>query len=97
VTQELAGFKEETYAEDDTNFKDYQMNPGDECTFYSTGKEFTMQHWYMCYTCGLDGNSGACSVCVRKCHAGHHVAYAKKSSFFCDCAPSGQCKIYKPD
>lgn len=94
----IAGFKADEYKEDDSNFKDHMQVPEDECTFYRTGKNFELQHWYMCYTCKMDGNSGCCSVCIRKCHAGHHVAYAKKSSFFCDCAvDSGKCKIYNSD
>lgn len=55
------------------------------CTFATTGTDFVEQHWYLCYTCGLTGSTGACSVCVQTCHAGHDVVYGTKSRFFCDC------------
>ncbi len=38
-----------------------------------------------CYTCGLVGDRGCCSLCALVCHRGHDVSYARKSSFFCDC------------
>jgi E3 ubiquitin-protein ligase UBR4 len=55
------------------------------CTFVSTHGEFTEQHWYNCYTCGLTWDKGCCSLCARVCHKGHDVGYSRKSSFFCDC------------
>ena len=51
----------------------------------STHGEFTEQHWYNCYTCGLTWDKGCCSLCARVCHKGHDVGYSRKSSFFCDC------------
>ena len=57
----------------------------DLCTFTATGSNFEKQHWYHCYTCGLSNSEGCCSVCVRRCHAGHDVSYARFSRFFCDC------------
>lgn len=50
----------------------------------------------MCYTCGLSGNEGVCSVCVKTCHKGHETAFVKISSFFCDCQFKFKC-ISLPD
>ena len=58
---------------------------GKSCTFGSTHGEFTEQHWYNCFTCGLTWDKGCCSLCVQVCHKGHDVGYSRKSSFFCDC------------
>ena len=55
------------------------------CTFASTQKEFTNQHWYHCHTCKMVDRYGVCSVCARVCHADHDVTYSKHGSFFCDC------------
>ena len=59
----------------------------DLCTFTSSGRSFTEQPWYVCYTCGLDGGQGCCSVCAERCHAaaGHRVVFSRVSRFFCDC------------
>jgi len=54
------------------------------CT-YVRHSDFNEQHWYQCYTCGLTGERGCCSLCALVCHAGHDVSYARFSSFFCDC------------
>lgn len=58
------------------------------CTFVSSHKEFVNQHWYHCYTCGLVNDKGCCRLCVRLCHRGHDVSYARLSCFFCDCGSS---------
>ena len=55
------------------------------CTFTVTQKEYMTQHWYHCHTCAMLDSVGVCSVCVRVCHKGHDVTYAKHGSFFCDC------------
>jgi hypothetical protein len=55
------------------------------CTYTSTAGDFTDQHWYNCYTCGLVYDKGCCSLCAQICHKGHDVGYSRKSSFFCDC------------
>ena len=89
----LEGYKQIDYDVSEAYHKDYMSQPEDKCTFLRTGNNFENQHWYFCYTCGLTGDSGACSVCVKVCHAGHHVVYAKKSSFFCDCRDCGNCKF----
>ena len=81
----LEGYRQNELDVANTYHKDYMAAPEEKCTYMRTGKNFEPQHWYYCYTCGLTGDSGACSVCVKVCHAGHHVVYAKKSSFFCDC------------
>ena len=60
-----------------------------KCTFASTSGAFVEQHWYNCATCGLVGDKGACAACIRTCHAGHDISYARKSSFFCDCGARG--------
>ena len=57
----------------------------ESCTFAHTKSGHVKQHWYFCYSCLLVGNKGCCSVCAKRCHAGHDVAYASNSSFFCDC------------
>ena len=59
------------------------------CSFALTGSNFTEQHWYYCYTCGLTQSEGCCSVCIRVCHKGHVVSYSRKSRFFCDCGAGG--------
>lgn len=76
--------------------KKYMERPDEGCTFLQTKKEFRMQHWYFCYTCGFTGNSGVCAVCIHTCHKGHQVAYSRKSNFFCDCGDSGRCQSLKP-
>ena len=62
---------------------------GDEpplvCTFVSSPKQYVNQHWYHCYTCNLVHDKGCCRLCVRLCHRGHDVSYARLSCFFCDC------------
>ena len=55
------------------------------CSYSHTGDDFTEQHWYNCYTCGLSWDKGCCNLCARICHKGHDVAYSRFSSFFCDC------------
>lgn len=50
---------------------------------------FLDQHWYTCYTCGLTGDKGCCSLCALVCHRGHEVEYSRYSSFFCDCGAEG--------
>jgi hypothetical protein len=59
------------------------------CSFAVTGSNFTDQHWYYCYTCGLTQSEGCCSVCIRVCHKGHVVSYSRCSRFFCDCGAGG--------
>eukprot|EP01105_Mastigella_eilhardi_P001440 TRINITY_DN1173_c0_g1_i1.p1 TRINITY_DN1173_c0_g1~~TRINITY_DN1173_c0_g1_i1.p1 ORF type:complete len:2168 (+),score=563.64 TRINITY_DN1173_c0_g1_i1:2610-9113(+) len=61
------------------------------CTYVQTGKNFSEQPWYFCYTCGLVTSEGCCSTCVKVCHKGHDVAYARFSKFYCDCG-AGHCK-----
>lgn len=58
------------------------------CTFVSSHKQFVNQHWYHCYTCNLVNDQGCCRLCVRLCHRGHDVSYARLSCFFCDCGSS---------
>lgn len=59
------------------------------CTFAKTKKEYVVQHWYHCYTCGLTGHSGMCSVCATTCHRNHDTVYHDCTGFFCDCGASG--------
>jgi hypothetical protein len=51
------------------------------------------QHWYYCYTCGLVESEGCCSVCVKVCHKGHEVAYARHGNFFCDCGAARSAQV----
>jgi E3 ubiquitin-protein ligase UBR4 len=62
------------------------------CTYAQTGSKFTEQCWYHCYTCNLQQYEGCCVVCVKVCHSGHDVAFARKSSFYCDCNASETCR-----
>ncbi len=55
------------------------------CTYVESSGDFVEQHWYNCFTCGLVGEKGCCSVCIKVCHAGHSVSYSRFSSYFCDC------------
>ncbi|CAM9745306.1 unnamed protein product, partial [Discosporangium mesarthrocarpum] len=64
--------------------------PPRACTFVATHKKFVDQHWYHCYTCGLVQERGCCSLCVRVCHRGHTVTYARRSCFFCDCGGTAE-------
>ena len=59
------------------------------CTYVKGGDEFSVQHWYNCYTCGLHWDKGCCGLCARVCHKGHDVVYSRQSSFFCDCGHGG--------
>ena len=61
------------------------------CTFVETGGEYSEQHWYNCYTCGLVWEKGCCSLCAQICHKGHDVGYSRSSSFFCDCGAEVAC------
>lgn len=64
---------------------DAQQEPPLVCTFVSSHRQFVNQHWYHCYTCNLVNDKGCCRLCVRVCHSGHDVSYARLSCFFCDC------------
>jgi len=66
------------------------------CTFVVTGGDFSEQHWYNCYTCGLVWDQGCCSLCAQICHKGHDVGYSRKSSFFCDCGAEVAANSSKP-
>lgn len=63
------------------------------CTFRVTGHEYAKQDWYTCVTCVQSGrlgpSDGACLPCVQRCHAGHHVTFAARAAFFCDCGAAG--------
>lgn len=52
---------------------------------YAVESGFIEQHWYNCYTCGLTGDKGCCTLCALICHEGHEVSYSRYSTFFCDC------------
>lgn len=64
---------------------DSRQEPPLVCTFVSSQRQFVKQHWYHCYTCNLVVDKGCCRLCVRVCHRGHDVCYARLSCFFCDC------------
>lgn len=69
------------------------------CTYSSTFGDFTEQHWYNCFTCGMIFDKGCCSSCAQICHKGHDVSYSRKSSFFCDCGAevrTFKCKCLSP-
>lgn len=49
----------------DNSFKKWGIQPITKrdvlerrCTFAQTGEDFTVQHWYNCYTCGLKWDRG---------------------------------------
>lgn len=65
------------------------------CTYTSTAGDFTDQHWYNCFTCGLVYDKGCCSLCAQICHKDHDVGYSRKSSFFCDCGAEVRTNIGK--
>jgi len=67
------------------------------CTFTVTGSQFVEQHWYFCYTCGLSGSEGMCSICAQVCHKGHEISYSRRSRFFCDCGASAHSSIAPVD
>lgn len=69
----------------ETSAPDGQQEPPLVCTFVSSHRQFVNQHWYHCYTCNLVNDKGCCRLCVRVCHSGHDVSYARLSCFFCDC------------
>ncbi len=69
----------------DTDDSSTSLKRQTRCSYVSTGGDFTEQHWYNCYTCGLTWDKGCCSLCALVCHKGHDVGYSRKSSFFCDC------------
>ena len=62
------------------------------CSYTISGGMHIDQHWYNCYSCGLTSDEGCCLVCAQTCHEGHDVAYARKSSFYCDCGAQGSTK-----
>ena len=55
------------------------------CTFVRSKKEYLVQHWYHCYTCGLTDHTGVCSVCAATCHRNHETVYHGYTEFYCDC------------
>ena len=71
LAEGIEGFKEEKVDKYDTDYLQFMERPEETCTVLRTKRDFVMQHWYYCYTCGLTGNKGCCSVCVRRCHKGH--------------------------
>jgi len=76
-----------------------EIDRGRVCTYVRTGRDYAMQPWYCCYTCGLTFSEGCCAICARICHAGHDVSFARVSNFFCDCgagAKGCKCKCLKP-
>lgn len=60
---------------------------------YAFEKDFREQHWYHCYTCGLTGDKGCCTLCLLLCHKDHDVEYSRYSSFFCDCGGKGSSNV----
>ena len=70
------------------------------CTFAVTGPHMVpTSEYFVCYTCGLDGDKGCCTACAAICHAGHvtnkrsfPVDGGREGQFFCDCPESGGCK-----
>ena len=62
------------------------------CTYVNTGNSFLVQEYFRCITCGLDEKKrkGACKICIKTCHAGHDVRFAKNDRFFCDCGAEGE-------
>jgi len=90
----IEGFKEASFVKKDT-IKDEAGNDL-LCTFSKTQRNYQQQHWYMCYTCGLNGQEGVCSTCAKTCHKGHEVVYCRISSFFCDCQFKFKC-VCLPD
>jgi regulator of replication initiation timing len=63
------------------------------CTFASTGRLYSKQPIYHCFTCQLDEQhqgKRCCAACAMICHAGHNVAYVDSCTspgqgFYCDC------------
>jgi len=62
----------------------------DLCTYLKTEKSYSYQDWFYCHTCGFEDLEGVCTVCIKTCHAGHDVTFAKNSPFFCDCGAKGE-------
>ena len=62
------------------------------CTYVNTGNSFLVQEYFHCITCCLDEkkHEGACKICVKICHAGHDVRFAKNDRFYCDCGAEGE-------
>ena len=83
------GLSQEAPLMPDLEPEETQLEVPTKCTFASASGAFVEQHWYNCATCGLVGDKGACAACIRTCHAGHDISYARKSSFFCDCGARG--------
>ena len=50
------------------------------CTHSDTGQQCVKQDWFHCLTCGIIDQNGVCAVCAKKCHAGHDVVFANRSS-----------------
>ena len=79
--------------------KPYTFQSSCLCTYTESGKNFIMQRWYSCKTCGLTGNSGCCEVCLLRCHVGHDVMLRKTSAFYCDCGAERKecCALLPPE
>jgi hypothetical protein len=70
----------------------------DVCSAVHTGRKHVEQPWFMCITCStstsgepprFNPSEGCCVACATKCHAGHSLAFAGCTPFFCDCGVSG--------
>ena len=56
-----------------------------ECTFNTTGPQFSIQKSYQCSTCYPEGNKGVCLFCAIECDENDHkLGEPIFSSFFCD-------------
>lgn len=70
-----------------------------KCTFTVTGRHYTKQKWFFCYSCGFVDSEGICESCANVCHKGHSLSEPKGTepgtSFFCDCGSGDTCLCNK--
>ena len=71
-----------------------EYDPNKLCTYTTTKKEYTNQHWYHCHTCKMTQRVEMCQICANVCDKDHEISYTKFGSFFCDCGAKedGSCQ-----
>jgi len=67
------------------------------CSYFRTRRKNDPQPVYYCFTCGMTESKVCCSACIKVCHKGHKVAFAKIASIHCVCHNEYDCLIFPKD
>ena len=63
------------------------------CSYFITGRNYRNQGMWECHTCGFCNGKCICKACAENCHKGHELKWRGWCDCFCDCGPSGKCKV----